>query len=46
MLYCLTLLHSEWPKLYGALTVLSAIGLRESQPPPAYRSLCTNVGND
>ena len=24
----LTLLHSEWPKLYGVLAVLSAIGLR------------------
>ena len=23
----LTLLHSEWPKLYGVLAVLSAIGL-------------------
>ena len=23
----LTLLHSEWPKLYGVLTILSAIGL-------------------
>ena len=26
-LKCLTLLHSEWPKLYGVLAVLSAIGL-------------------
>ena len=25
----LTLLHSEWPKLYGVLAVLSAIGLAE-----------------
>ena len=25
----LTLLHSEWPKLYGVLAVLSAIGLRQ-----------------
>ena len=24
----LTLLHSEWPKLCGVLTILSAIGLR------------------
>ena len=24
----LTLLHSEWPKLYGVLAVLSAIGLK------------------
>ena len=24
----LTLLHLEWPKLYGVLTILSAIGLR------------------
>ena len=23
----LTLLHSEWPKLYGVLAILSAIGL-------------------
>ena len=23
-----TLLHSEWPKLYGVLAVLSAIGLK------------------
>ena len=27
----LTLLHSEWPKLYGVLAVLSAIGLNLSQ---------------
>ena len=27
----LTLLHSEWPKLNGVLTVLSAIGLRKRQ---------------
>ena len=25
--YSLTLLHSEWPKLCGVLTILSAIGL-------------------
>ena len=25
----LTLLHSEWPKLYGVLAVLSAIGLKQ-----------------
>ena len=25
----LTQLHSEWPKLYGVLTILSAIGLRD-----------------
>ena len=25
----LTLLHSEWPKLYGVLAVLSAIGLKK-----------------
>ena len=25
----LTHLHSEWPNLYGALTVLSAIGLKK-----------------
>ena len=24
----LTLLHSEWPKLYGVLAILSAIGLK------------------
>ena len=24
----LNLLHSEWPKLYGVLAILSAIGLR------------------
>ena len=28
-LYLLTLLHSERPKLYGVLAILSAIGLRE-----------------
>ena len=28
MLHILTLLHSEWPKLYGVLTVLSAIECR------------------
>ena len=27
-IFPLTLLHSEWPKLYGVLSVLSAIGLR------------------
>ena len=26
--YILILLHSEWPKLYGVLTILSAIGLK------------------
>ena len=26
-----TLLHSEWPKLYGVLAVSSAIGLNPSQ---------------
>ena len=26
--FCLTVLHSERPKLYGVLAVLSAIGLR------------------
>ena len=26
----LTLLHSEWPKLYGVLAILSAIGLISS----------------
>ena len=26
----LTLLHSEWPKLYGVLAILSAIGLNLS----------------
>ena len=26
----LTLLHSEWPKLYGVLAILSAKGLKES----------------
>ena len=26
--YTLTLLHSEWPKLYGVLAVLSAIWLK------------------
>ena len=41
----LTILHSEWPKLYGVLAILSAIGLkvklsyiietlRESKPEP------------
>ena len=25
----LTLLHSEWPKLYGVLAMLSATGLKE-----------------
>ena len=25
----LTLLHSEWPKLYGVLAILSAIGLNK-----------------
>ena len=25
---CLTLLHSEWPKLYRVLAILSAIGLK------------------
>ena len=29
----LTLLHSEWPKLYGVLDVLSAIGLKNFQLP-------------
>ena len=24
----LTLLHSEWPKLYGVLAILSAVGLK------------------
>ena len=28
MLFPLTLLHSEWPKLYGGLAILSAIGLK------------------
>ena len=27
-LFFLTLLHSEWPKLYGVLAVLSATGLK------------------
>ena len=26
----LTLLHSEWPKLYGVLAILSAIGLKQN----------------
>ena len=26
--YLLTLLHTEWPKLYGVLAIVSAIGLR------------------
>ena len=26
----LTLLHSEWPKLYGVLAILSAIGLKST----------------
>ena len=26
--FTLTLLHSEWPKLYGVLAFLSAIGLK------------------
>ena len=26
----LTLLHSEWPKLYGVLAILSAVGLKWS----------------
>ena len=25
--YLLTLLHSEWPKLYGVFIILSAVGL-------------------
>ena len=25
----LTLLHSEWPKLYGVLAILTAVGLKE-----------------
>ena len=29
---CLTLLHSEQPKLYGVLAVLSAIGLNSKMP--------------
>ena len=28
--YILTLLHSEWPKLYGVLAVLSALGLMQN----------------
>ena len=27
--YCLTLLHSEWPKLHRVLAILSAIGLNK-----------------
>ena len=27
--FILTLLHSEWPKLYGVLAVLSAVGLND-----------------
>ena len=27
--FLLTLLHSEWPKRYGVLAILSAIGLKE-----------------
>ena len=30
-LTALTLLHSEWPKLYRVLAILSAIGLRENE---------------
>ena len=29
--YTLTPLHSEWPKLYGVLAVLSAIGLKNAE---------------
>ena len=29
ILYCLTLLHSEWPKLHRVLAILSAIALKE-----------------
>ena len=29
----LTLLHSEWPKLYGVLTILSAVGCKKVNPP-------------
>ena len=31
----LTILHSEWPKLYGVLVVLSAIGLESFLSQPA-----------
>ena len=26
--FCLTLMHAEWPKLYGVMAFLSAVGLR------------------
>ena len=29
---CITLLHSEWPKLHRVLAVLSAIGLNFGKP--------------
>ena len=29
--FVLTLLHSEWPKLYGVLAILSGIGLNEAE---------------
>ena len=35
----LTLLHSEWPKLCGVLTILSAIGLRVKES-FCFKSLC------
>ena len=30
-LFLLTLLHSEWPKLYGVLAILSAVGLKKEK---------------
>ena len=30
--FALTLLHSEWPELYGVLAILSTIGLMSSYP--------------
>ena len=37
-LFSLTLLHSEDPKLYGVLVILSAIGLREKQHILSFKS--------
>ena len=41
----LTLLHSEWPKLYGVLAVLSAIGLKVSAEQVAVGSIPTTGRN-
>ena len=41
--YYLSLLHSEWPKLYGVLAVLSAIGLRRVKK--LFRTLKDGTGS-